>query len=200
MKNNKSFTLLELLIASSIFVIVMVGIYSAFQTGIFGYRDIEQNISLHQDARQIMERINSDLRNSFSYAKDKSGFTGDNSSLSFFTLADTYKEDKIVPDFAVVSYFIKEARLMRLCRKGLESLKGNSEIQAEEMSGDIEGITFKFGYLGASAKSIDFVDSWGSSDEQKKSLPLMVEVDLTVKNKLAKSFKRRIFLPLSLLK
>ncbi|MCX5715091.1 MAG: prepilin-type N-terminal cleavage/methylation domain-containing protein, partial [Candidatus Omnitrophica bacterium] len=68
MKKTKAFSLVELLIASAIFAVVMVSIYSAFRTGIFGYKNIRENIEIYQSARFILERINLDLRNAFAYS------------------------------------------------------------------------------------------------------------------------------------
>ena len=144
MKKLTGFTLVELLIAASIFVVVMVSIYSAFSAGMFGYKGIEENIKISQIARQILERINLDLRNSFAYSDSDAKFSGAKDSLSFLSLADNYNNNEITPTYAFISYKLEGDRLMRLRRVNQEALKETSEIEAEEIGADIEELVFSY--------------------------------------------------------
>jgi len=194
MKKPKAFTLVELLIASGIFLVLMLTVYSSFHTGMLGYRNIEEAIDTYQTARQILERINLDLRNSFAYSGNETKFTGTGNSISFLTLVDTFSEDEIVQDYALVSYTLIDKKLLRQCRKNQESLNENSEVQAEEMASKIEGINFRFGYLNAD--KLEWSDSWpreGALEDEKKALPVKVEVKLTIKNRIEQVFQRTIF-------
>lgn len=193
MKKNKALTLVELLIASSIFVIVMVTIYSAFHSGIFGYRNIDENINIYQTARSILERINLDLRNSFTYSTDESKFEGENNRLGFLTLVDSYREENIVQDYAYVSYKLGENKFMRLCRKNQEAINDKSETEPEEMASDIDGINFSYGYIDPADKSLKWKESW----DNLKALPIAVRVKLTLKNKTKQEFERIVYLPLA---
>jgi prepilin-type N-terminal cleavage/methylation domain-containing protein len=203
------FTLVELLVASSIFVVVMLTIYSAFHSGIFGYRNIEATIDTYQTARMVLERINLDLRNSFAYSQEESKFQGKNNELSFLTLVDSYQyqEDKIIQiqDYAFVSYQLETNKLMRLCRKNQEALKEEekSEIQPEEMASGVD-IEFEYGdiYTGPTGQQeIKFKKSWAVelADEkladEKRVLPQAVRVNLTIKGKAEQNFARTIYLP-----
>ena len=98
------FTLVELLITSSIFLVVMSMLYLAFQSGIFGYRNIEETINLYQTAREILERLNLDLRNSVVYSDEDTKFIGTKNEVSFLTLVNTYSEDTLVQDYAYILY------------------------------------------------------------------------------------------------
>lgn len=200
MKNAKALTLLELLIASSIFVVVMVSIYSAIHAGVFGYRNIEETLDTYQAARSILERINLDISNSFAYQDGNTKFSGNEKELSFLTLVDTFRGDKITQEYAFVSYKLEEDKLMRLCRLNQESLNDKSEVQPKEFAFNVE-INFKYGYIPAEQQEIDFKKSWAiDSDEEKKALPLAVKIDLTVKGKAGQKFERTIFLPLAKIK
>lgn len=92
-KYPKGFTLIELLLAAAIFAVVAAGIYSAFYSGLFGYRNISEAINTYQGARLILERINRELRNSFAYSSDEPRFSGKENEMSFFTLADSYNKE-----------------------------------------------------------------------------------------------------------
>jgi prepilin-type N-terminal cleavage/methylation domain-containing protein len=190
MKKNKAVTLIELLITSAIFVVVMVAIYSAFQTGIFGYRDIEENIQLYQSARQILERINLDLRNSFAFSKDETKFIGSKNEISFLTLVDSFTQDKIMQDYALVAYKLEEGKFTRLCRKNQQALNEKSEIEPLEFAENVAELSFSYAALPTSGQSIEWKDSW----EDTKKLPTAVRVELTLKNKIRQEFERQIFL------
>lgn len=197
MKLVKALTLVELLIASSIFVVVIVTIYSAFHSGIFGYRNIEETLDVYQTARSILGRINLDLRNSFAYSEDETKFVGEKNKISFLTLVDTYRQDKIVQDYAFVSCKLgDDNKLVRLCRKNQEALKEDSEIQPEEMADNVEKLNFTYFYFDTADSKLKERDSW----DDPKNLPVAVKVSLTIKAKLEQKFERTIYLPKALVK
>ncbi len=192
-----AFTLVELLIASAIFLVVILTVYSAFQGGVFGYRNIEENINMYQTARFILERMNLDLRNSFVYSKKDANFTGNKDEISFLALVDTFSQDKIEQAYAFVSYKIEEDRFMRLCRKDKESLKEESEIQPEEIVSNIEEVSFEYGYIDPIDNSLKFKGSWAGKDgpqDEQKILPVAVKIKLSIKNKIKKEFERLVYL------
>jgi len=192
-KKSKGLTLTELLIATAIFALVLLTVYVSFHAGILGFRNIEEEIVTSQSARQILERINLDLRNSFAYSLDDSKFTGNPNDISFLTLVDNYTGDKIRQEFAFVSYKLEGDRLMRLCRLNAEALKEESAILAEEMSAGIEELSFKYGYKPSSgSEPIVFdKDSW----QGDAGLPLAVKIKLVFNNSVKDTFERTIFLP-----
>lgn len=193
------FTLIELLIASAIFSIIMITVYSAFHTGIFGYKDIEETVDVYQAARQVLGRINLDLRNSFVYSENEVKFLGNNSGISFLTTVDKFYNEKAVPVYAFVAYQVEGDQIMRLCRQGQESLNENSQIEPEEMAKGVENIIFSYGYINGAEQDIKWKDTWGAAGdslEEQKILPNAVKVKLTIKNDLKYSFERTIFIPL----
>lgn len=205
MKKTRGLTLTELLIATAIFALVLLTVYASFHAGILGFQNIEEAIGVSQSARQILERINLDLRNSFAYSVDDSKFTGNPKDISFLTLVDNYSGDKIRQEFAAVSYKLEGDKLMRLCRLNTEALKKESaDLPGEEMSSEVKKITFEYGYEPASGgEPIVFdKDSW----QNNPKLPLAVKVKLELFRSRAKdtedtlertvdTFERTIFLP-----
>ena len=196
MKRKRALTLIELLIASSIFLVVMLTVYSAFHTGIFGHRNIEKNIEVYQAARQILERINLDLRNSFAYSPDEAKFAGESNRLGFLTLVDSYHKDKLLEDYAFVSYRLEGNKLFRVCRKNTESLNEKSEVEPEEMASNVEKLIFDYGFMDPDTKTIEFKESWND----KKALPQSVRIKLSIDDRetgIKRDFARAIFLPLA---
>lgn len=187
-----AFTLVELLVASAIFIVVMITVYSAMHTGIFGYRDIEEALDTSLAARQILEKLNADLRNSFVYSADKTMFFGGVEDINFFALADTFYEGGITRDYAFISYKLEGNKLKRLCLKNQEVLDTGLKKEAEEFNAEIEEITFNYGNLAAGSNEIEWEDSW--NDPEK--LPQAIKIKLTLKKKIRQDFERTIFLPL----
>jgi len=195
MQKTKAFTLVELLIASSIFIVVMLTIYSAFHTGIFGYRNIEEAIDTYQAAGQILGRINLDLRNSFVYSANETKFEGENKQISFLALVDSYQEDKTVQDYAFVSYALEGNKLMRLCRINQDALNNESETKSEEMADNIE-VIFTYFYIDPDDPTNNSLKEKGAWDDKVK-LPAAVKINLTVKGKTESNFQRTVYLPLA---
>lgn len=192
------FTLLELLIASSIFLVIMTAVYSSFHAGIFGYKNIEEIIDMHQAARQILERINLDIRNSFAFSEGQTKFLGNKEGVSFLTIVDAYDGGRIIENYAFVAYQTEAAKLTRLCRKNKESLNDNSQIRPEEMALNLQAISFSYGYSVNGQEDIKWKDTWGTAGdfpEEQKILPIAVKIKLALKNKAVYNFERTIFIP-----
>jgi len=190
-KSNQALTLIELLIASSIFVIVMVTIYLTFNTGLFGYRDIEENIDIHQTARLLLERLNLDLRNSFAYSADETKFLGNNSEISFLTLTDNANQGKLMRNYSFVSYKLEGNNLLRLCRKDQDALNDKSETQARELASNIESLSFSFAFIESGSQELKWKDSWGD----KTSSPVAVKAKIIISGKTKNEFERTIYFP-----
>jgi len=188
MKKSRSFTLVELLIASSIFAVVMVALYAAFSSGVFGYRNINERVSAYQQARQVLGRINRDIRNSYAYSSGDTKFSGTADKVSFMALVDDYSLLEFVRNVAFVSYYLEGNTLMRLCRRSQECLKDSSRVKADEMGSDIDKLTFTYIYEDNGA--LKEADAWGFA----KKLPAAVKVKLSLKKKFTYDFERTVYL------
>jgi prepilin-type N-terminal cleavage/methylation domain-containing protein len=186
----RGFTLIELLIASTLLVIVALSIFSALQTGIFGYGNIDETLNGYSTGGAIVERINSDLRNAICFSKNKPLFSGTATEISFLTIIDGYSANKRHKDFAFVSYKLSDKRLSRLCRKNKESLKESSSIQPEEMIGDIDAILFTYGLAPDPKEPLQWQATWNAQEK----LPVAVKVSLSIKKKISITLERTIYL------
>jgi prepilin-type N-terminal cleavage/methylation domain-containing protein len=188
MSGKRAFTLIEVLIASSIFAVVMVALYAAFSSGVFGWRNIEEQTEAYQQARHILGRMNLDLRNSFAYASGDAGFSGSGDKISFFATVDDYQENGFIRNYALVSYYQQGNKLMRLCRRNSDSLNPASEVKAGEIGSGVERISFTYIYIdkGKSRES--------ESCDNAKIFPAAVKVKLVLKKKYAYEFERMIYL------
>ncbi|MCX5697175.1 MAG: prepilin-type N-terminal cleavage/methylation domain-containing protein [Candidatus Omnitrophica bacterium] len=201
------FSLVELLIASAIFAVVMVSIYSAFRTGIFGYKNIQENIDTYQAARFIFNRMDLDLRNAFIYsANNTGGFVGSKEGMSFYSIVERFYDGKAVQDYAFISYELKDGKLLRTCyrNRNKDMIINGPEIQAQELPGSIDSLVINYAYIDQTKNKNTLewtkTNTWMAQDnpptEEVKVLPVAVNIKLRLKNKAVEDFERTIFLPL----
>jgi len=181
--NSAAFTLVELLIATAIFSVVALSLYSAFQTGILSYKRVDSAFNVFQTARILLNRLELDLKNAFVYAETDSKFSGSGSTLNFFSLIDSYEKDNICTNVCRVKYDLDGNVLKRTCFYGLQALNDNPEPKGEELSTDVKEISFYYAFATGNPDNPDeWQDSWPKAGDanQKKSLPLAVKIILSV--------------------
>lgn len=183
----RGFTLVELLIAASIFSVIMLSLYSAFQTGILSYNRIDSAFNVYQTARIVLNRIELDLKNSFIYSKADSKFIGNSQTLELYSIVDTFQEGEVSSKASLIKYDLSDGILKRTCYAGLGTLKENPEITGDVLSSDVEELSFQYAYTAANPdKLYDWQDSWPNIDdiskknEQEKTLPLAVKIKLAL--------------------
>jgi len=187
-KTIRGFTLIEVLISASIFSVITLSIYSAFQAGILSYRKIDSSFEIYQTARISLNRMESDLKNSFAYlgVDNKSGFSGGDKTLAFFSVLDYYKDGQPNTEVCRIKYSWDETgkTLTRACYIGLEALKNDGAQKDEILASGIEKITFEYAY--GKGNSYTWQESWPAEDnssvasEQEKGIPLAVRITLSL--------------------
>jgi prepilin-type N-terminal cleavage/methylation domain-containing protein len=190
-KTIRAFTLLELLIAVAIFVAVMTAVYSSFQTGFFGYRDIGENLQVYQSASRILERLDNDLRNSFAFSDSASYFSGEKERMSFLTLTEKYSNGRLNRQFSRVSYYLNNTTLMRLCKNGKESLQSNPSVEPEELAEGVSSLSLLYGYTKGPDKPVEWLESWTDTAHP----PVAVIAKVVINGKTQQPFERTIYLP-----
>jgi len=200
-----SFTLVELLISISIFALIILSLYSAFQTGFLSYNRIDSAFNIYQTARLILNRIDLDLKNAFIYSRDDSRFRGNAGALEFFSIADSFQKGETFSYFCRIRYESNNQILNRVFYQNLEAVKEDSVLEGEELSPDVKEISFQYAYKSPDpSKPFDWQDSWPKEGDtnQKKDLPLAVKIKLSLieKNKQQEhivEFSRTVALPLT---
>ncbi|MCM8797229.1 MAG: prepilin-type N-terminal cleavage/methylation domain-containing protein [Candidatus Omnitrophica bacterium] len=183
MRNSKGLTLIELLIAVSILSIIILSLYSTFRSGLSSYEKIDFALETYQSARIVLNRLNSDLKNSFVYLKSDSGFKGETNELQFFTVIEAFGNNKNYPFVAKVKYKLSGVSLSRLYYKNMDSVNEDGAEGEEEIFPGIKDISFQYAFPDTSGDELyKWQDSWPSPDkiEQRQTLPLAVKIDLSV--------------------
>ncbi|MDD5449839.1 MAG: type II secretion system protein, partial [Candidatus Omnitrophica bacterium] len=102
MKRNKGFTLMELLVAVSIFAVIAVSLYSIFSGGIQIWKRQEKGFVYNHTVRLVFDTMARELRNAINYSQAPQAataetqaemkllkFTGEEKKLTFITLGGT---------------------------------------------------------------------------------------------------------------
>lgn len=175
-------TLIELLIATAIFSIIILSIYSAFQIGILSYHKIDSAFEVYQMARLVLNRIALDLRNTFIYAQDNSRFEGDETNMVFFSGLDSFSEGKMFLDLCRIKYSLAEEKLKRSSYKGLNAL--NAKDPDGESFYEVKNISFQYAYATDKPdKPYDWQTAWPKDESQKNALPQAVKIKLSLLEK-----------------
>ena len=221
LKDDKGFTLLEILISMTIVAVVMSIIFTSYTGGMKIIKDTTDQSAVYAMARVALSRIVEDLACSCrpvsmseiseenNNEEDTAGFSGRDEaiydrhadSMSFFSRAHpVLPGEALTPGMASISYYVKEEgdnRLLALYRSDSAVL---TELPDEKSGGHV---------LCDGLCSVDFVyrdlegnvfDNWDSSTgEFKDKLPVTVSVFLEFENRLYPEnpfkFMTTVFLP-----
>jgi prepilin-type N-terminal cleavage/methylation domain-containing protein len=179
--DRKAFTLIELLIAATIFSIVVLSLYSAFSTGLLSYQKIDAAFGVDQAARILFNRMEQDLKNSVTYTDEDYKFIADSRSISFFTVINTYdRQGNTQPVFSRIKYELSTDTLKRTSFMGLEALKREGQAQGKESNFSVRDITFRYIATGNAEQPLVTQDVWPKDDAQKKIFPLAVRIKLSL--------------------
>lgn len=181
------FTLIELLIAATISAVIILSLFSAFQTGILSFNRIDSSFNVYQSARVIFSRMEADLKNAFVYSQADSKFKGSANSINLFSVTDVYEEGVSYPEVCGISYGFYSNTLTRAVLQGMDSLTGKETPDVDELSLNVREISFQYASSSPSdpAKTIEWLSSWPKENdlEQAKTLPSAVKIKLLLMEK-----------------
>jgi prepilin-type N-terminal cleavage/methylation domain-containing protein len=185
-KIKSGFTLVEVLITTLIFSIVMLSMYSVFHTGRITYKKMDSAFDLYQKARIIFNRLDQDLRNSFVYKKNNAGFSGTREGIDFFTLLNSFDNaGGVFEQVSQIKYEFQDPALRRTQLKGLDILKEGSGEITFNLINDASDLSFQFAApnAGDAQSAYTWQDIWprktgAQGNLQEKTLPLAVKVEM----------------------
>ncbi|MCD6459241.1 prepilin-type N-terminal cleavage/methylation domain-containing protein [bacterium] len=212
MRQKKNFTLLELLIALSLFATIMVSLYSALSVGIVAWKRGDRGSTVHQKARIILDTISSDIRNCiyFSYIQ----FVGKANEVYFpvsMVVREGNKEAKGVFDTNIFkityllerkSYRSKYKSLMRKQERFLD-VTSKKQVKPKELAGDVQSLSFEYSYkVDENLEEISETPvEWHNEYKIKNKIPMGVIIKLVVVEGAGTefeekhSFERTVFIP-----
>jgi len=206
---RKGFTLIEVLVAMTVFAVVMTAVYAAFQTGARVWRNAEENMQMFQDARVALTLLTRELRCAFPEAgylfqgvDDRSG-DRDNDRIEFFAVRPPLdpsqgQEARIMK----ISYYIDQARGGRgyVLRRQEQIVTGPIPTQEQFAKLGKKEKLIKMEkpwrcILATNVESLDFQYMWKQEwvpfCDQGFGLPEVIEVTLALRGEEKRSDTRR---------
>lgn len=187
--NIIGFTLLELIIAITIFSISAIAIYTSFNVGIHAWRKADDSYKLRQQARHAFNAIARDLRSSLSFTLKgpddllMDSFEGSLNKVSFWR--SVRAQDSKSKVISKITYIVEEDKKADLNNeKGTKSLYRILQ-SYEEFIGGEEGIKsllvagvsdLKIEYAYLANEKIEWGEEW---KKQGSKIPFEVRVSLS---------------------
>jgi type II secretion system protein J len=180
MKTEKAFTLIELIIATSILAFLMSVIYFIFWKGLSIWEKGNARTQMYQNARVCLDTIAREIRTSFINSSNPCLiFKGDKHSL-YYTSTSNKADKKGEYDLCEIGYRLKGSKLQRRIKTILNSASGTGGSTAT-IASPVLGLDFQY-YDGSEWK-----ESWDSTmgtpeDTGDDSLPLAVKITLVTQD------------------
>ena len=188
---QNGFTLVELLLALTIFAIIGVGIHQTLRSGVDAQRHGEESVQIVQIARQVLSRITGDLRATYTsqgvyggamIGEDDIGVDVDLDRLSFTTANHTPKPYAVGEyALATIEHFIDDddaTENVGLQRHVLPVAEATveEELEVENYASEVKSLNFRY-YNG-----LDWTDSWDSTADGVLPLAVEVTIGLSLEN------------------
>lgn len=175
LRKRLGLTLIELLIALSIFVIAVVPIYAVFRTGIISWRRIEEYTSGYQQVKFATEMMAQNLRQAIFYPDIK--FEGKSDSLTFMSLVSSPSEEyPHKKELAKITYYLKqEEGINNLLQETIlyRNLENPEESKPKAILTNLSEFKFSYCYKkeGATGEYI-----WQDNFDGEDILPKLVRI------------------------
>ncbi len=191
-KANKGFSLIEILVATSISSLVLLMVYTSYRSVLTTIQDVSGYAEFYENINLSLARIDHDISNAYYKTKDKKiGFIAEvdaeNSSLHFVSvnfrklrILGSIKEPYPYSDINEVSYYLREdpkiPDLFLLYRREERHYDGEPTSGGTEsiMLENVTGLRFEFKLRN------DWTTRWDS--RENKRFPKIVKTILKVKN------------------
>ena len=191
---------MELLVAMTVFSIVMMAVYTAFNTGAQVWRRGERDMQMFRDARVVLTVMSKELRCAFPeaghlfYGEDDRSGEKDTDRIEFFTVRPPFEPGQgVEPRILKVAYYLDPARgghgyvLKREEQIVLGRIPAEAEMAGEKGAKERVKIKMEKAWecvIASRATSLDFQYSWGDQwfplCEKGFGLPASVRIALTL--------------------
>jgi len=182
------FSLVELLIVSSLVAIIGLALYSAFNNGILIWQKVNQGLAA-EDAGIFFDKITHDLKNSFNFASIKA--TGTDISITFPTLIKFKDKEGAKDGIGQVSYFFDKKNEL-LCRRQSnysEIYQGRGYNDQDSVK-NVTRLKFQYYYYDSKLNEFSWRETWEDDgffkeeekEETRQPMPLAVKIELEVKD------------------
>jgi len=199
--SKSAFALIELLVAVSIFAIVITVVYSTLFIGIKTYHRIQAELKLNQDINRVLDRLSVELRNCYDAEYDEQEeegrFIASSQSLSFFTIKNDYSQESYPRLLARVSYSFRDGNLFKKSQIDKDAFLEEENFAEEELLSDIQTFSIEYLYYKKEYFEEEYKFEWMSEWTDRTLVPQGISIEITKldsKNNISASLQRHIFL------
>ncbi len=182
-----SLTLIEIMVAVTIFSVLSVSLYFLFRSGVSLRRKFEAGPGQIQSVYLNLDRMAQEMRNSIEWNAAESGFAGKNNGVEFYTVLFDYSENQ--PQVYHINYTFEDGVLLKKMVIPLQE----SEDARKEFSyiDNVEHLEFSY----QSSEADEPKGEWGQ-DEDKGVLPKKVNIDLkySLPDDKSRIFSKKVFI------
>ncbi|MBI4372429.1 MAG: prepilin-type N-terminal cleavage/methylation domain-containing protein [Candidatus Omnitrophica bacterium] len=192
-KKRRGFTLVEMLIVTTLLVILVSGLYAAFRVGLDAFRKTEEKLVKNSEVEIFISQLTRELRAAVPYGPQP--FLGKNNSIVFPAWVNKYTPKGIEHELYVVEYRFEHGELVRSehkLRQDFKKSKGEKELLFEKLD---DG-RFQFLFLNQGGE-FEWRDEWPES--KSVGLPRGIRVELSGEGLQAKEQSFNILIPHGLL-
>lgn len=193
MKDKKGVTLIELIVAVSIFAVISVAVYSTFAMGLSIWRRTQKAQVMYQNIRLALDEMARDLQNAVVYFDSSQttaiNFEGEKDRISFYSLVDGYQTTPPYPQLRKISYTLGDSgNLQRL-----EQVHQGADIapETEEIASQVANLSFFYSYEDNGALGYEWRRDW----EPNERIPESVRIELELNTGNKPVFSKYVFIP-----
>ena len=182
-QKTDAFTILELLITSSIIAMIALAIFSTFSMGIRAYKRMHYSGLAQADCLLSLEKMEKDLHNALNFSGI--GFIGENKKVSFAGLVGPQPNSAL----GRITYYLDTKNNSLIKEEGFYP---HSSLNSKALA-SIKDIAFRYYYFDPQAQQYVWQDSWQSVN----GIPKAVRAKLTFKSENDKDVEitRTVFIP-----
>ncbi len=146
--HNKSrcvfgFTMIEMIIALSLFAVVVISAYGAFRGGFVAYQRIESQLGSRHELSMLTAQLGKELRAAIFYAPVP--FEGKSDKLEFPARLWRYDRDQLTEDLYQVSYQCRDGQIVRTEQKIRKKFSDSGNPESEPLL-PLSACKFQFAY------------------------------------------------------
>ncbi len=177
-KNKDGFTLLELLITTSLIAMMGLAIYAAFAKGVAVWELGNETDKQEKEIRFALDKMAAELRNSFNFSRIVFGGTKEQIEFSTYIVTHPATEGSRTEP-GRVTYFFDPARnaLLRIQERYVDIFQ-EERPEPKEFIAQLTGFEFGYYYFDPANNVYGWMDSW----EGRNDLPLGVKINLKLKD------------------
>ncbi|MFH1220217.1 MAG: prepilin-type N-terminal cleavage/methylation domain-containing protein [Candidatus Eisenbacteria bacterium] len=193
MKCSRStgFTLVELLVAVSLFSLLVLSVYSSFSTGLAARKRAEAVVEVAEQGREVLSLLSRDLSDLVMFAGRE--FSGEPEAISFVAL-QPFAEGSM-PVLSHVTYDLSKTAQgsLRALRRGCEIIGGRRS-EGDLTAPCVRNLSFSYARLDGESNVIEWASRWSPTEESP--IPYAVRVELGLAGQDTTVIKKIIQIPI----